>query len=137
MAKLKDLGLDDESWNCDTCFDKIHKNVTSRKKNNLFKTDEDFTDLKSEIYNLTKNVRKLTDTVGSLKDSVCFCSSKIDDFSVELNKLIKNASDQGEKINILENKILNLENELASFKTHSNSIEQQKLQSTCEILWYS
>ncbi|KAL4090585.1 hypothetical protein QTP88_025389 [Uroleucon formosanum] len=133
MANLKDLGLDDECWNCDTCFDKIHKNVTSRKKNNLFKADEDFTDLKSEIYNLTQNVKKLTDTVGSLKDSVSFCSSKIDDFSIELNKLIKNASEQGGKINILENKILNSENELFSFKTHSNSIEQQKLQSTCKI----
>jgi len=128
MTNLKDLGLDDEHWNCVilTCFDKIHKNVTSRTKNNLFKADEDFTDLKSEIYNLTQNLRKITNTVGSLKDSICFCSSKIDDFSIELNKLIKNASDQGEKINILESKIFNLENELDCFKTHTNSIEQKK-----------
>lgn len=70
---------------------------------------------------LAQNVNKLTETVDFLKDLECFSSSKIDDFSDELNKLIKIISVQNGKINFLEIKIFNLKNKFAFFKNHSNN----------------
>lgn len=94
MTKLKNLSFDDDNLSCNYCKARKspYKCDPPQKKNHSLSADDDFFDLKSlksEIYNLTQNVSKLTQTVGSLKYSVCFCSSDVDTISARLNKLIK------------------------------------------------